>query len=154
MRRPDGQDATLTAVEKSIGYLCFSCSGFMMPPTAAAEAAAEPDKEPNNMFAITFTCDSEPGKRPPKIMAKLIKREARPPRFIKLPATMKNGRASRPKLSNPLANFCETKMVTCSTGKSIKTVSSAAIPIAKAIGTPIISKTPNTPNNTTAGKKS
>ena len=46
-----GAEAILTAAENAGSYPSFSCSGDIIPPTAAADATAEPEIAPNSVFA-------------------------------------------------------------------------------------------------------
>ena len=56
---------------------------------------------PNNMAAITFTYNKPPGSLPVMALAKSMSRLAIPPLFIISPAKIKNGMASKAKLSSP-----------------------------------------------------
>ena len=67
----------------------------MMEPIAEAAAVPEPEIAPKSMFATAFVCARAPGMLPTKSFARLIRRIAIPPLFIRLPARMKNGIASR-----------------------------------------------------------
>ena len=137
INKPVGEDVIFTAAENAGSYPSFFCNGAIVPPTAAAAATADPEIEPNIILASTLTCAKEPGKRPPNTLANSIKRNAIPPRFIILPARIKNGIASKEKLSRPDAIFCEITAIAESSGTDIVIVSKEATPIAKEIGTPI-----------------
>ena len=77
--------------------------GLSVPPTAAAAATAEPEIEPNIILASTLTCPNDPGTRPTITCARLMRRIAIPPLFIRVPAKIKKGIASSAKLSSPFA---------------------------------------------------
>jgi len=67
-------------------------------PRPAASAMADPDIPEKMTLAITHTCPSPPGTCPIIALAKRKMRLVMPPVFMRLPARMKNGMASRVKL--------------------------------------------------------
>ncbi|GAH42801.1 unnamed protein product, partial [marine sediment metagenome] len=81
--------------------------------------------------------DNPPGSRPTRTFAKSIRRTAIPPRFISCPASMKNGIASKAKLSRAVAICCESVVNAGIRSILIIIVSVADNPILYAIGTPI-----------------
>ena len=68
-----------------------------MPPMAAAAAAPEPEMAPKSMLAMTLVWARAPGILPAMTLARLTRRSAMPPLFIRLPARMKKGMAMREK---------------------------------------------------------
>ena len=88
------------------------------------------------MLATALVCAREPGMLPVKIFAKLIRRMAIPPLFIRFPARMKNGIANRLNTEIPEKILCapvSTATSRSSTGR-IATMDETAS--ATAIGTP------------------
>ena len=83
------------AAEKSLSYPSSSSMGPIMEPMADAAAVPEPEMAPNSIFATALVCASAPGILPVNNFAKLIRRMAIPPLFIRFPARIKNGMARR-----------------------------------------------------------
>ena len=111
----------------------------MMEPIAEAAAVPEPEIAPKSMFATAFVCARAPGMLPTKSFARLIRRIAIPPLFIRLPARMKNGIASRLNTEIPEKIRCapvRTATFKSRTGRIAQMEDTAS---ATAIGTPAIS---------------
>src|SRR5699024_3541948 len=101
INKPVGADAILTAAENDGLYPSFFCSGAITVPIAAADATAEPDIEPNNIFPTTFVCAKEPGNLPTSNLARFMSRIAIPPLFIIFPDNIKKMIAKSVKLLIP-----------------------------------------------------
>ncbi len=108
---------------------------------ADADAAAEPEMAPKSIFASTFTIATPPGIPPTSTRAKSIRRMAIPPLFMMFPAKIKNGIASKAKLSRPVAIRCENVVRAGITSILTNMVKIPEIPILNAMGTPMTSKT-------------
>src|SRR5687768_12002474 len=67
-----------------------------------------------------------------------------PPRFISWPARMKNGIASRAKLSSPVAIRWAMTVVAAGGSSDINNAATAAVPIVKEMGTPASNRRTNT----------
>ena len=76
-------------------------AGSSTLPVPAASATPEPDMPAMIMLATTDTCARPPVIWPTRVRAKETSRSVMPPVFIRLPARMKNGIASRGKVSIP-----------------------------------------------------
>jgi len=85
---------------------------------------------------MIFTCANPPGSEPTSVLAKLINLRAMPPRFINCPAKIKNGIASKAKLSKPVAIVCATVVNAGITGMLTSIVKQVAMPMPQATGTP------------------
>ncbi|MNG08759.1 hypothetical protein D3C84_921400 [compost metagenome] len=73
-----------------------------------------------------------------------------PPQFIRVPARMKKGIASREKLSRPVAIFWPTTARMVSIGSIIMPEARVARPMEKEMGTPANTNTKKEPNMTRA----
>jgi hypothetical protein len=129
-------EVMLTAAEKPRSYPSFLITGVMKPPIAEAAATAEPEIAPKSIAAIILTNAKPPGNLPTRILAKSINRRAIPPLFISCPASIKNGIASRAKLSIPVAILCATVVKEGKVWMLKSIVIRLEIPILKDIGTP------------------
>lgn len=78
----------------------------MTLPTAAQDATAAPDTEPNRAFDTTVVAASPPGILPTSTFAASMSLPAMPPEFINDPARMKKGMASSVNELMPV-NICK-----------------------------------------------
>ena len=119
-----------------------------------AEAAAipEPDSEPNIALPAMLVSASEPGTRPSTSMARLTRRCARPPLPIRLPARMKNGTASRLKLSMPVVSFWAAMNIANLGDRNMVMVTAAEVMMLKETGVPMISRKAKTMTRTMAAE--
>ena len=93
---PAGEAAALTAAANAGRSPPCCMRGESTVPTAAAEATDAPETEPNIAFATTVVWASEAGSRPATTWREVDQpRLAMPPLFMRPPARMKNGMASR-----------------------------------------------------------
>lgn len=74
---------------------------FSTEPSPARSASAAPDMPAKIMLAATLTCARPPRMGLNKALANANMRSVTPPAFIRLPASTKNGTASRVKRSMP-----------------------------------------------------
>ena len=81
------------AAAKFLSYPLFSMPGMSTAPTAAQTAAQEPQIAAKNMEASIATSANPPLRRPRTVVAKVIIRSEMPPLAIRLPASIKKGRA-------------------------------------------------------------
>src|SRR5699024_3428580 len=96
---PIGAEATLTAAANRLSYPSFCCIGTIIPPIAVEAAIAELEIAPNKELPIILVCAKDPGILPPNNFANSTNLVAIPPLFIIIPDKMKNGIATREKLS-------------------------------------------------------
>ena len=108
----------------------------MIEPMAEAAAVPEPEMAPKSILATALVCARAPGILPVNNFAKLIRRIAIPPLFIKFPARIKNGMARRLNTEIPEKILCapvSTDAPVSSTGRIAPMEETAR---ATAIGTP------------------
>ena len=111
----------------------------MMEPMAEAAAVPEPEMEPKSIFATVFVWARDPGTPPVSSLARLIRRIAIPPLFIRLPARMKNGIASREKTEIPPKIRCAPVRTAEVVFRIGRIAAIDDMPSATAIGTPAMS---------------
>ena len=70
-------------------------AGMSTLPSAEASAAAEPERPEKIIAAVTEVSARPPRKRPTMALARRMICSVMPPPFIRLPARMKKGMASR-----------------------------------------------------------
>src|SRR5690625_1153866 len=105
---PSSPAEATSAAAKFLGYPLLSISGIVAEPIAAVVAAADPDKDENNIVLNTVEDPNPPLNQPIRAFAKFIRRFAIPPPCITLPANIKNGIASKTVLSIPSKTCCPT----------------------------------------------
>ena len=120
--------------------------GPMIVPIAEADATPEPDIAPKSILATAFVWAREPGTRPVRTFAKLIRRMAMPPLFIIFPARIKNGMAKSVKMEIPEKIRCVAVSTAASKSSVGRIASMDDTPNEMAIGIPAKS----IPTNTTA----
>ena len=98
---PMVEEAAVTAAVKSLGYPRSIMAGIRTPPTAAVSAIDEPEMPAKSMLVTTLTAASPPWMWPTMAEAKFTSRSDMPDSFIRLPAKMNRGAASKGKLSAP-----------------------------------------------------
>ena len=92
----------VTAAEKRGEKPVRVMAGISTEPVPAASATAEPDMPAMIMLVTTTTCPRPPVRCPTKALASRTNRSVIPPLFIRAPARMKKGTASRGKESTPV----------------------------------------------------
>src|SRR6056297_326788 len=133
------EEAAVTPTAKPGSYPASRIALISMEPSPPASATAAPDMPAKITEAPTLTCPRPPRIQPTSASAKLKIRSVMPALFIRLPARMKNGTASKGKLSTPLMTLCAT----IRGGTSPIRMKSAEPPAsAMATGTPQSSRTP------------
>jgi hypothetical protein len=91
--------AVMTAASSGL-YPSRSMAGISMPPTAAAEAAAEPEMVAKSRLVKIVTWPRPPRRWPTSDCDRPIRAPVMPPTFITAPARMKSGMASSGKESS------------------------------------------------------
>ncbi len=86
----------MVAAKRAV-YPSLTIALISITPRPAASATADPDMPAKIMLPITLTCARPPRIRPTRRLATANIRSVVPPTFIRLPARMKNGIASRGK---------------------------------------------------------
>ena len=85
--------------------------GSRMVASAAVSASAEPLMLAIRTAAPMVTKPSPPRMWPTQACAMVMMRRLMPPEFISSPARIKNGTASKGKLSTPATRFCASNWV-------------------------------------------
>lgn len=111
-----------------------------MPPTAAAAATAEPEMEPNIIFARRShdQVNQNPTNHYPGEVNQTYRNTAA---VHQRSGKDEKGIANRAKLSSPLASRCETVIAAISRGNIKSIEATVAIPIENEMGTPIKTST-------------
>ena len=105
---PMVDEAAVMPTANLASYLASRIALISIAPRPPASATAAPDMPAKITDAPTFTWPSPPRIHPTRASAKLKIRSVMPAVFIRLPARMKNGTASKGKLSTPLIMRCAT----------------------------------------------
>ena len=121
-------------------------AGIIIEPKAEASAVAEPEMPEKNMLETMVTWASPPRIWPTSEREKATMRSVMPHAFINSPAMMKNGIANSVKESTPTK--ARVTMPLSGRVASEASVTSEAIPSAKAIGTLIKRSTKNVTKRT------
>lgn len=116
--------------------------GFSVPPTAAVAATAEPEMEPNIIFARRShdQVNQNPTNHYPGEVNQTYRNTAA---VHQRSGKDEKGIANRAKLSSPLASRCETVIAAISCGNIKSIEATVAIPIENEMGTPIKTSTKN-----------
>ena len=117
-----------------------------MEPIAEAAAVPEPEMAPKSIFATALVWANAPGILPVKSFAKLMRRMAIPPLFIRFPARIKKGMARRLNTEIPEKILCAPVSTLAPMFKTGKIAQMEETANATAIGTPAISMTASNTN--------
>jgi len=98
---PIAPPAATRAAANPSRYPFSFIEGMSSEPTAAVSATADPESPAKSIESTTATCARPPRILPTSAKEKFIRRLEIPPSSMSAPASMKNGTASRVKLSTP-----------------------------------------------------